>query len=117
MENFIAFTIIGLSTGAIYALAASGLVLTYKTSGIFNLSQGATGMLSAFVYWQMRFVWAWPAPLALTITLLVLCPLYGALVEKFLIRGLRGTSEVVRLSVTVALLVAAIGVANWVWPP
>jgi len=117
MESFIAFTIIGLSTGAIYALAASGLVLTYTTSGIFNLSHGATGMLSAFVYWQMRFDWGWPAPFALVITVFILCPLYGALVEKFLMRGLRDTSEVVRLSVTVALLVAAIGLANWVWPP
>jgi branched-chain amino acid transport system permease protein len=117
MNNFIAFTIIGLSTGAIYAIAASGLVLTYATSGIFNLSHGATGMLSAFVYWQLRFDWGWPAPIALLVTLLIVCPLYGALVEKFLMRGLRDTSEVVKLSVTVALLVAAIGLANWVWPP
>jgi branched-chain amino acid transport system permease protein len=117
LDKFAAFTVIGLTTGAIYALAASGLVVTYTTSGIFNLSHGATGMLSAFAYWQMRFAWDWPAPLALAVTLLVLCPLYGAAIERFLLRGLQGTSEVVRLSVTVGLLVAAIGLANWVWPP
>ena len=42
----IAFTIIGLSTGAIYAVAASGLVVTYTTSGIFNFAHGAIGMLA-----------------------------------------------------------------------
>ena len=36
METFLAFTIVGVVTGAIYAVTASGLVVTYTTSGIFN---------------------------------------------------------------------------------
>lgn len=116
MDKLLVFTLIGLSTGAIYAVAASGLVLTYTTSGIFNLAHGATGMLAAFVYWQLRFDWDWPAPLALGTVLLVLCPLYGALVERFIMRGLQNTSDVVKLSVTVGLLAASIGLANWLWP-
>lgn len=116
MDTFLAFTLIGLSTGAIYAVAASGLVLTYTTSGIFNLAHGATGMLAVFVYWQMRFDWDWPAPIALFVTLCVLCPLYGAFTERFIMRGLQNTSEVVKLSVTVGLFAASIGLANWIWP-
>ncbi len=116
MDKFLAFTLIGLSTGAIYAVAASGLVLTYTTSGIFNLAHGATGMLAVFVYWQLRFDWDWPAPLALFVTLFVLCPLYGAFTERVIMRGLQGTSEVVKLSVTVGLFAASIGLANWIWP-
>jgi branched-chain amino acid transport system permease protein len=50
MQELLTFTIIGLSTGAIYAVVASGLVVTYTTSGIFNLAHGATGMLAAFTY-------------------------------------------------------------------
>ena len=42
-DKFLTFTIIGLSTGAIYAVVAGGLVVTYTTSGIFNLAHGATG--------------------------------------------------------------------------
>jgi branched-chain amino acid transport system permease protein len=117
VEQLLAYTIIGLTTGAIYAVAASGLVVTYTTSGIFNIAHGATGMLAAFAYWQLRFDWNWPTPLALVVVLLILCPLFGAFVEKFIMRGLQGTSEVVRLTVTVALMAAMIGVANWVWPP
>jgi len=116
MQQLLTFTIIGLSTGAIYAVVASGLVVTYTTSGIFNLAHGATGMLAAFTYWQLRFDWDVPAPIALFLTLFVLCPLFGALTERVVMRGLQGTTEVVRLSVTVALFAFMIGLANWVWP-
>ena len=116
MQELLTFTIIGLSTGAIYAVVASGLVVTYTTSGIFNLAHGATGMLAAFTYWQLRFDWDLPAPLALFLTLFVLCPLFGILTERFVMRGLQGTTEVVRLSVTVALFAFMIGLANWIWP-
>lgn len=116
MQELLTFTIIGLSTGAIYAVVASGLVVTYTTSGIFNLAHGATGMLAAFTYWQLRFDWNLPAPLALFVTLFVLCPLFGIVTERFVMRGLQGTTEVVRLSVTVALFAFMIGLANWIWP-
>ncbi|MGA1643045.1 MAG: ABC transporter permease subunit, partial [Ilumatobacteraceae bacterium] len=116
MQELLTFTIIGLSTGAIYAVVASGLVVTYTTSGIFNLAHGATGMLAAFTYWQLRFDWDLPAPIALFLTLFVLAPLFGILTERVVMRGLQGTTEVVRLSVTVALFAFMIGLANWIWP-
>ena len=50
---------------SIFALAASGLVLTYTTTGIFNFAHGAIGMLGAFAYWQLHVDWGWPTPLAL----------------------------------------------------
>ena len=65
MDKFLTFTIVGLTIAAIYAVIASGLVLTYTTTGIFNFAHGATGMLFAFTYWQLRFDWGWPAPVAL----------------------------------------------------
>ena len=49
MDKFLTFTVVGLSTSAIYAVIASGLVLTYTTTGVFNFAQGAIGMLAAFV--------------------------------------------------------------------
>ena len=61
MQDFLNFTIIGVITGAIYAVAASGLVVTYTTSGIFNFAHGAIGMVMAFLYWQLRVQQHWPA--------------------------------------------------------
>ena len=44
-DSLLFFLIVGITLGSIYAVAASGLVVTYTTSGIFNFAQGAMGML------------------------------------------------------------------------
>ena len=51
MSSFIAYTLFGLFSGAAYAIAASGLVLTYSTTRVFNIAHGAFGMLLSFVFW------------------------------------------------------------------
>ena len=53
VHEFLEFTVIGIVLGSAYAVAASGLVVTYATSGIFNIAHGAIGMFMAFVYWQL----------------------------------------------------------------
>ncbi len=35
-------------------LAAMGMVLTYKTVGVFNFAYGAIAMFCAFTYWQLH---------------------------------------------------------------
>ena len=57
MHEFLEFTVIGIVLGSAYAVAASGLVVTYATSGIFNIAHGAIGMSMAFVYWQLSVGW------------------------------------------------------------
>src|SRR3954466_3683615 len=104
METFLAFTVVGIVTGAIYAVSASGLVVTYTTSGIFNFAHGAIGMFMAFTYWELRVHQHWPAPLALLVVLLVLSPLMGALIERLLMRRLYGAPMAVTIVVTLALL-------------
>ena len=54
MDQFLAYTVIGVVAGCIYAITAAGLVVTYTTTGIFNFAHGAIGMLSAFAYWLQR---------------------------------------------------------------
>ncbi len=117
METFLVFTIVGLSLAAIYAVISSGLVLTYATTGIFNFAHGAIGMLAAFTYWQLRFDWGWPAPVALAVVLLVLAPGFGLVLERVVMRGLVGTSEATKLVVSISLLVGIIGLANLIWEP
>ena len=117
MDKFLIFTIVGLSTAAIYAIIASGLVVTYTTTGIFNFAHGATGMLAAFTYWQLTVKWHWPIWLAVAFVLLVLAPLFGMLLDRVIMRGLEGTSEATKLVVSISLLVAMIGLAQWIWEP
>src|SRR5438874_5188233 len=117
METFLAFTIVGVVTGAIYAVAASGLVVTYTTSGIFNFAHGAIGMLMAFTYWELRVNQHWPAPIALAVVLGVLSPLLGAVIERLLMRQLYSAPVRVAIVVTLALLVILLGVATAIWSP
>lgn len=117
METFLQYTILGLVTGGVYGIAASGLVVTYTTSGIFNFAHGAVAMLSAFTYWQLRFGWDWPAPLALLVVLGLLAPLLGAGLYGVVMRGLRGTSEVARIVVPVSVMLGFLALSTWVWDP
>jgi branched-chain amino acid transport system permease protein len=117
VNELLAFTVIGVVTGAVYAIAASGLVVTYATSGVFNIAHGAVGMAMAFVYWQLRVAWGWPTPLALGAVLLVIAPGFGALVERFLVRRTRTISTAASLVVTIGLMVLLIGLVNTIWKP
>lgn len=117
MEQFIAFGIVGLSTAAIYAIIGSGLVLTYATTGVFNFAHGAAGMLAAFTYWQFTVGWGWPVPVALVVVLSVLAPVFGLVVERFVLRPVQGLGDAERLVMTVAMLSGSIALARWIWDP
>lgn len=116
MTTFVTFTVVGLAAGAVYAVIASGLVLTYTTTGIFNFAHGATGMLAAFAYWQLRVAWDWPTLLAVAAVLCVVAPAFGLLLERMM-RGLDGTGEATRLVVSVSLLTGMMGLAQGIWGP
>lgn len=116
MEKFFVFLIIGVSISAVYAISATGLVVTYITSGVFNFAHGALGMFVAFVYWELRVDQGWPTPLALAVTLLVVAPALGVLLDVLVMRPLlKGASVATRLVVTVALLLAFQGLALAIW--
>ncbi|WP_326655954.1 branched-chain amino acid ABC transporter permease [Streptomyces sp. NBC_00385] len=117
MDQFLVFTVVGLSTAAVYAVIGSGLVLTHTAAGVFNFAHGAAGMLAAFSYWQLAVGWGWPVPLALATVLLVLAPAFGLLVERVLMRPVQNLGEAERLVMTVALLTGCIAFARWVWDP
>ena len=117
MTIFLTYTIIGLVVGSVYAIAASGLVLTYTTSGIFNFAHGAIGMVAAFAYWELRVNRGWPAPLALLTVIGVLAPAVGAVIERLVVRRLRGASIEVTLVVTLGLLISLLYLAYYLWDP
>jgi branched-chain amino acid transport system permease protein len=115
MDAFIGYTIAGIAVGAIYAISATGLVVTFTTSGVFNFAHGATGMLMAFLYWQLRVADHWSSPAALAMVLLVAAPLYGVIIERVLIRALDPGDTGTTLVVTLGLLIMSLGVAYTIW--
>jgi len=103
----------------IYAMSATGLVVVYTTTGVFNFAQGAIGMFFAFVYWQLTAgnegAWHLPTWIALPLVVLVMAPLAGVFLDRALMRHLQGQSLVVQLMVTVGLLFALIGITGMIW--
>ena len=116
MDKFLVLTVTGLCTAGVFAIGASGLVLTYTTTGIFNFAHGAIGMLGAFAYWQL-LEWGMPTGLAVVIVLFVLAPAVGAVIDLGIVRGLETASEMARLVVSIAMLSAALGLGLWLWSP
>ena len=51
MTRLLALLITGTVSGGIYAILASGLVLTNVTSGVFNFAYGALAFAVAYVYY------------------------------------------------------------------
>src|SRR5205809_6649911 len=85
MDQFLAYTVVGIVAGCIYAITAAGLVVTYTTTGIFNFAHGAVGMVSAFAYWQLSSADAigplsfhLSQPVAALVVIFVMAPLFGA---------------------------------------
>ena len=117
MSTILSFTILGLFTGAAYAIAASGLVLTYTTTRVFNIAHGAFGMVMAFTFWDFSQRQGMPTWLALVLVLGVVAPGIGWFVQRFVTRGLGEGPVSVSLVVTVGLFVGLIGVAQYIWPP
>jgi branched-chain amino acid transport system permease protein len=114
--TFLAYTFTGLFTGAAYAIAASGLVLTYTTTRVFNLGHGAISMVCAFLYWQLTVQEHMNGFLALMLILLLIAPAMGFVIERVLARNLGDAPVSVSLVVTVGLFVGLVGIAQQVWP-
>ncbi len=105
MSAYWPFVVIGVFTGSIYALASMGVVLTYKTAGVFNLAYGAVAMFCAYTYWQLHDDWHLTAWVALPVLLLVVAPVVG-LVFEYLFRPLAGHSAEVQIVISLGLLAA-----------
>ena len=108
MSDLTPYILIGITTGSIYALAAVGLVLTFKTSGIFNFAHGAQAAVAAYVFYEFyeRKGIAWPLAGALT---LVLVGVAGGLILERLAAGLAGAPLTARVAATIGLLVGTQG--------
>ena len=54
MSELAAYTVIGLGLGAIFALAALGIVLIYRATGVLNFAHGAMGCPDPATYAARR---------------------------------------------------------------
>jgi branched-chain amino acid transport system permease protein len=77
--------ITGLGLGSMYGLIALGFHVTYVVSNTVNFSQGSAVMLGAVLGYTFAVTLGWPLPLAVAMSLL-LCALFGLVIERTLVR-------------------------------
>lgn len=54
MTQYLAFALIGLGVGSFYAALATGLVVTYRGTGVINFAAGAMATWGVYVYDELR---------------------------------------------------------------
>jgi branched-subunit amino acid ABC-type transport system permease component len=111
VSQFWPFVIAGLTTGSLYGLAALGLVLTYKTSGIFNFAHGAIAAAAAYIFFELHTRNDVPWPVAALIVIFVVAPVAGILMER-IARGIADAPASAKIVATVGLLLMVAGAAT-----
>jgi branched-subunit amino acid ABC-type transport system permease component len=106
VTDFISYILRGIPFGCVFALVAIGLVLTYKTSGVFNLAFGAQAYVSAAVYYDTHVRHKWPILAAFALAVIVVAPLVGLIMDRAIFRFMRTAPHVARLVAALGLLVA-----------
>ena len=113
MQEFVEFTLGGVSVGMIYAAIALSLVLIWRGTRILNYSQGGIAMFTAYValivinhtgnYW-LGFAAALAAGLVL-----------GTALERVVVRPVAGKPPLNAVIVTIGLLILIEGVAGIIY--
>jgi len=104
----------GLALGSLYALTAFGIVLIYKTTQVITFAQGETAMFSTFVAFTLLTALQLPFVAAFALTL-VFAALFGALIERLVLRHISTTTILNPVIVTVGLSLILLGAAGWIW--
>lgn len=110
-------TLAGLSVGAAAALTGIGLVVTYRATGVLNFAHGAVAMVCAYALRQCVVEWGWPLWAGATVTLLVLAPGIGLVLERFVFRppAVLGGDPAQNLVASIGVFVLLVGGAVLLW--
>lgn len=116
---YVEIALVGVLFGGLYALSATGIVLTYTATGVFNIAHFAVALLAGYLGWQLSGVWGLPLPLALPVVLLVCGPVLGLALERAVFRPLqqRRASSSEKLVAALGVTVVLLAVINVIWGP
>lgn len=105
----------GISTGALYALVALGIVVIYKATQVVNFAHGEMFMLGGFFAFTFHVMLGWPylPSFALAVALAFVV---GIAVDRIAFRPLMQRQTLVSvLLVMIGLSFVLKGVARWLW--
>ncbi|MEV0128461.1 branched-chain amino acid ABC transporter permease/ATP-binding protein [Dactylosporangium sp. NPDC050688] len=104
MSSAIQLALVGMSSGALLALTALGIVIGYRGSGIINFSHGVVGTVAAFTYWELNAEHGLP-PLVAVPGALLAAALCGFLTYRLAISRMARQSALSRTVVSLIVLI------------
>jgi len=111
---FPGYTVIGIVLGGIYALAAIGLVLIYRVSGVLNFAHGAVAMFATFVAYQVSVKDGAAGWIGL-IAAVAAGTAIGYVIERFTMRPLTGQPALTKVVITIGWLLVLQTGAGLIW--
>jgi branched-chain amino acid transport system permease protein len=102
--------VIGVITGSAYGFLALGLVLIYKSSGVFNFAQGEFGTVAVYVLYLLHFDMPYGFALLGAVAAAVLM---GIVVERAIVRPLFDAPRVILLVATAGVALLSLGIQIW----
>ncbi|MEU9285648.1 ATP-binding cassette domain-containing protein [Streptomyces sp. NPDC048275] len=114
MSDLLGFVLSGLVSGALYALLATGLVLSYSASGLFNFAHGATAYLCALAFYELHSGLGLPAVPTAVLLVCVVAPALGWGLDRLMFRKLARVGEAAQIVATIGLLVALPALGLWI---
>lgn len=106
--QYVDATILGIFTGAAYALVAVSITLMFRSTGVLSFAHAAFATTGAYLYYDFSILRSWPTPIA-ALGALALTVVYGLVIERFAIRRVRGASSATKLIVTLGVVALTIG--------
>jgi ABC-type branched-subunit amino acid transport system ATPase component/branched-subunit amino acid ABC-type transport system permease component len=114
MSNVLQYAVLGLGTGAIYALLAQGVVAVYRGSSVLNFAHGAIAMIGAFLFFELHTQRLWGVAPAFA-TAVAAAAAIGLLVHQLVIRHLHRSTALSREIATLGALLVLEATAVKVW--
>jgi branched-subunit amino acid ABC-type transport system permease component len=99
---WVQYAVFGLAVGAVFALLAAGIVLTYRASGVLNFAHASTGVAAAYVNFELLERCPWmPVGVALVLSMLFGAGL-GVAAQRVVFAPVAASSQIVKLLVSSA---------------
>jgi ABC-type branched-subunit amino acid transport system ATPase component/ABC-type branched-subunit amino acid transport system permease subunit len=114
VDDAIRFALLGLGTGATYALLAQGVVLIHRGSGVLNFAQGAFAMIGTMLFADLYEDREWALAPSIAVSVAAVAVL-GGLTHLLVMRRLRSASPVARVIATLGLLIVLQEAARLRW--
>jgi branched-subunit amino acid ABC-type transport system permease component len=106
VSDALQYAVQGVPMGCVFALLAIGLVLNYKTSGVFNLAFAAQAYASAAVFFVVRKEHQWALAPAVLLAVVVLGVVVAVVLDRGIYRHQRAATPLAKLVTSLGLLVA-----------